>query len=283
MPNGQTPAAGTVRLYSRYSNPEYSPALRQATLAADGTFRFDGLTLAGYVLYAYDQASRWRAVSPAVTLATLGEVAPANLTFVGLGTVSGRVLNIDSSSAGDAPVQVRSLNPTFGQFWNVRTDAAGYYQVANVPVGGVGVTAGDVASGLFAEGAGMLGSDGQALVIDLLLENNSTYFPVRLYDANATGLDIDANGKLGGVERRVPPGNGGGMRLEIETGGATTAFAGNASARSRLAAARWSRASRGWRASTSRVASTCRSTATSPATWTCSATRARRPSRRTCG
>jgi hypothetical protein len=227
MPNGQTPAAGTVRLYSRYANPEYSPALRQATLAADGTFRFDSLTLAGYFLHVHDQAGRWRAVSPVVTLATPAEVATANLTFVGLGTVSGRVLNIDSSSAGNAPVQVRSLNPTFGQYWNVRTDAAGYYLVANVPVGGVGVTAGDVASGLFAEGAAELANDGQALTIDLLLENNSTYFPVRLYDANATGFDIDANGRLSdsSVLRQSA---GGGMRLEIDTGGATTAFAGNA-------------------------------------------------------
>jgi hypothetical protein len=227
MPNGQSPAAGTVRLYSGYSNPEYSPALAQATLAADGTFRFDGLTLGGYLLYAYDQAARWRAVSPIVTLATPAEVATANLTFVGLGTVSGRVLNVDSSSAGNAPVQLRSLNSTFGSYWNVRTDAAGYYAVTGVPIGAVGIVAGDVASGLFAEAAGALASDGQALVIDLLLRNNSTYFPVTLFDANAMIHGIDADGRLVSGYSGAFTTSGPGVKLEIETGGATTAFTGN--------------------------------------------------------
>ena len=157
------------------------------------------MPLGQFQLKVYDEARGSAHSGPLVTLATPGQVVTKNLTFVGLGTVSGRVLNIDSSSAGNASVQVRSLNATFGSYWETRTDAAGYYQVTGMPVGRVAVLAGDVSQGIFAEASGTLATDGQDLVVDLLLKNNSTYFPVALYDANAQGYFVDQPGTVRGA------------------------------------------------------------------------------------
>jgi 5-hydroxyisourate hydrolase-like protein (transthyretin family) len=218
LPNGQTPAGGRIDL----SNAIIS---QTATLAADGSYRFDGLPLGEYQLKVYDESGGFRAAALRFQLLTPGQVATKNLTFVGLGTVSGRVFNIDSSSAGDTGVQVRSLNASFGRYQAARTDAAGYYQITGVPVGRVTITAGDVNQGIFAEASGTLATDGQNLVVDLLLKNNSTYFPVSLYDANGQAYHVSQPGTVRSNDSYVFSANGG-LKLELETGGVTTAFAG---------------------------------------------------------
>ena len=58
-----------------------------------------------------------------LVLDTNGQVVTANMTLVGLGTVTGRVLNPDNSSAPNLFVTVHSLDADFGGFqsrdWNV--------------------------------------------------------------------------------------------------------------------------------------------------------------------
>ena len=219
LPNGQTPAAGRIDLWNGVS-------IQTAILAADGSYRFDGLPLGQFQLKAYDSGGQLRAQALWFSLTTPAQVVTRNLTFVGLGTVSGRVLNIDSSSAGNTSVQIQSLNAAFGGYRSTRTDAAGYYQVTGVPVGRVAVLAGDVSQGIFAEASGNLATDGQDLVVDLLLKNNSTYFPVSLYDANGLGYFVDQAGTVRSSDGYDFSANGG-LKLEIETGGVTTAFAGS--------------------------------------------------------
>jgi hypothetical protein len=66
----------------------------------DGTFRADNLVFGSYTLVAYDAQNRVRAhVNDPIVLASPNQVAQTSMKFVGLGSVSGRVLNPNGSSA----------------------------------------------------------------------------------------------------------------------------------------------------------------------------------------
>jgi len=56
-------------------------------------------------------------VTTPIVLAAPNQVASANMKFVGLGRVEGRVFNPDGSSAIGLGVTLRSLNPGFGGFY----------------------------------------------------------------------------------------------------------------------------------------------------------------------
>ena len=223
-PDGQTPASDArVGLFG---------TLLQVN--ADGTFRFDNLTLRAYEVAAYDGQGRKRALATNIVLNQNGQIATVNLTFVGIGSVIGRVLNPNSSSAPNLDVQVRSLDPQFGGFQFPRTDAAGYYRADNVVVGAIVVSAGDASRGLLGEATGTLAHDGDTITLDILLRNNAITLPVTKSDANFFPFDVQrdasiANGLNGSYTGSSYTGQpGGGFFLDLVASGTANRFTGSA-------------------------------------------------------
>jgi hypothetical protein len=161
----------------------------------DGTYRVDGLPLKVYELTVRDADGRTRAHSKTpIFLLTPNQVAVANLKMVGLGSITGRVLNPDGSSAQGVFVQIRALNPEFGSYASSITNAGGFYGATNLAVGDVSVSAANAALHLRAEGLATLDHDGQTLTLDLLLQNNLTDLPTNRWDANNFVFDVQSDG-----------------------------------------------------------------------------------------
>jgi 5-hydroxyisourate hydrolase-like protein (transthyretin family) len=215
---------------------------------ADGQFLFEGLRIFDhsgnpilYRLEAYEGGElnaygayvggQLRGRVEDVIIETNGQIVTQNLVLVGLGTVEGRVLMPDSSSAGDMPVTVRSLTPVFGKTWSVRTDAAGYYTVERVPVGTCTVTSGDIDDQLWGEGEGEIVNNGDIITVDILLENNAITLPRDMFDANHFRFDVQEDGviKYGlySVFHPIPDlGINGGATLAIVADGTEYTFSG---------------------------------------------------------
>ncbi len=239
-PDGVTPAIGSASLYI----PGYYPSwVATAQAGADGQFRFDGLQLSAatptgpvtrpYIIYAHDQAGQRRAIRTGIELRVNDEVQVADLTFVGLGSVHGRVLNPDSSSAAGISVQIRSLHPTFGRSYNVTTDAAGFWEVLSVPVAAFSVRAGDVGRGLLGEAYGTLATHGDRAGADILLQSNAVDLPQTRYDGNNFLFDLQPNGSIhsGSVNAFLDTPTAlqrGASLLEVIADGTPTPFTGSA-------------------------------------------------------
>jgi len=188
-PDGQTPAGG-VTVYARSS--KYSASM---TTAGDGTYQFSTLPLDSYNLIFYDANGLQRAKASSIVLASDGEIVTRNFTMVGLGTVNGRVFEPNSGTGSpNMPVTVRALNPDFGRSYSMRTNAAGFYQVDQVPVGGIGVSAGDGSVQKLGDAVGILSGDGVVLPLDVTLQSNAVALPQTLYDGNYLDFPIPGNG-----------------------------------------------------------------------------------------
>jgi hypothetical protein len=188
-PDGQTPAGG-VTVYARSSN--YFGSM---TTAGDGTYLFSTLPLDIYELTIYGANGLLRAKAGSIVLASDGEIAIRNFTMVGLGTVNGRVLEPNSSTGSpDMPVTIRALNPDFGRSYSMRTNAAGFYQVDQVPVGGIAVSAGDGSVQKLGDAVGTLSGDGLVLTLDVALQSNAVALPQTLYDGNYFDFPIPGSG-----------------------------------------------------------------------------------------
>jgi len=189
--DGQTPVdGGTV----------YAGDVFSTTIKPDGTYRFEGLPLTetGYVLRVNDKNGRLRAFTHApVPLTQNGQVATQNFTFVGLGIVRGQVKYASNgTTAAGFAVTVQSLNSEFGGVHSGATDAAGFYEVADVPVGAFGVSAGDLSQQLWGEAQGTLAHDGDIAVVDILLQSNAIALPAGAVDANNFTFDVQEDGSL---------------------------------------------------------------------------------------
>ncbi len=235
-PDGQTPLADIL---VRVIYSAHEPVLTDA----NGVFRFESLPLKNYnSLMAYEDyqvhvsgeliPGRLRAIVRDVVLDTMGQTVVQDLVFVGLGTVTGRVLMPNSSSAAFMPVTVRSLNPDFDRSWSTETDAAGYYTVEGVPAGDFTVSTGDPAQQIWAEAAGTVTEDGQTVNVDMLLESNVITLPLNLYDGNLAKYDIQSDGTIrqgqSGLFVTQWSAKKGGAALEIINGGSTYPFDGDA-------------------------------------------------------
>ena len=215
-PDGQTPAAGvSVRVDNLTS-----------TTDANGNYRIDGLRLPPqYTLNVYDAQSRRRAYTRTPLKFTgPGQVITRDFTMVGLGTVTGRVLNPDSSSAQDLGVAVTSFHPDFGGGRYGATNAGGFYTVEDMPVGAFLVTTGNAAMQLLGEATGTLESHGATATVDIVLTSNAITPPVQRYDANNYGFDIQRNGATltGSAAFRAS----GGAVLDLVSGGVPQRFTG---------------------------------------------------------
>jgi hypothetical protein len=216
QPDGQTPAAG-VRV---------STSNQTVTTGADGGYRFDGLPLPPtYLISVVDAQNRLRVRSKSpIKLAFSGQVFTRDFTLVGLGTVTGRVLNPDSSSAQGLVVNVNSLNVELGGPRSATTNAGGFYTIDNMPVGPFSVSTGDVARLLLGEGAGSIDADGATATVDILLVSNAVTPPVVRFDANNYRFDVQRDGSLqtGSSAFR----DAGGLLLDVVSGGVPARFQG---------------------------------------------------------
>ena len=226
--NVTTPVAGaTVRLNQSYYNQ------RQTTSASDGSYSFTSVPLGTYSLQALDSQSRIRAVANNVSLNSNGDIAVRNLDFIGVGTVSGQVSDPGgAASPANIPIQLRSLNPDIGGYYNTSTDASGQYTIAGVPVGNFTVNATDSGRGYLGDASGKLDSDGQQATADIHLINNAVTLPVNLYDMNGFVFDIYQNGRIAGGTANQFYGDGnthsGGFLLTlIDPQSNTAAFTGS--------------------------------------------------------
>ena len=131
-----------------------------------------------------------------ITLDYNGQVVDLDLDLIGLGTVTGRVLMPDSSSAGDIAVTVRSLTPVYGRTYSATTDAAGYYTVERVSVGDIYVTSGNMAQQIWGQGEGEITDDGDSINVDIMLDYNAITLPRDIYDVNKFRYDIQEDGTL---------------------------------------------------------------------------------------
>ena len=225
-PNDAPVSAGTVSISSGGSGGT-------VTLEADGTFRFDNLVFGSYTLVARDAQNRIRAhVLTPIVLASPNQVAQTSMKFVGLGTVDGRVLNPDGSSAIGLSVQVRSLNPEFGGFRPPSsTNPGGFYEVVDIPVGDFTVSVTNPVLHLRGEAAGRIEQDGSAPTIDILLQSNLIDLPVNKWDANNFMFDLQKDASVlygtGNVFTGVYAGKTwGGLQLDVITGGTASRFTG---------------------------------------------------------
>ncbi|HXH07600.1 MAG TPA: Ig-like domain-containing protein, partial [Vicinamibacterales bacterium] len=226
-PDGITPATGgTVGV-------DFSST--RAPIGPDGRYRLDGLLLTppGYTLTAFDAQGRARAkVKQPIVLSVNAQVATADMTFVGLGTVRGQVVNPlapDGSGGADLTVTVRSLHPDFGRTYSARTNAAGFYEVEGVIAGDVTASVVHPALRLRGEGVGRIEGHGAVATINLTLQNNLIDLPATRWDANNARFDIqrDASVRAGGsAVFEASATASGASRLEIVRGGTAHAFAG---------------------------------------------------------
>lgn len=220
-PGGTLPAAGTAVRLTAFD------FLRQSTSGADGSFRFDAVPLGTYALEAVE-AGRLRARETGITLAANGDVVTRNLTLVGLGTVTGQVLNPDGTVAPGVGVRVQSINSVVGGFFTATTGTDGRYGVGGVPVGGFVVTA--TSGQTRGETSGHIDQDGQQVTADVHLLNNAITLPVNLWDANNFFFNVQPNGSILDGTNSFFRGdfgtNQGGMLLDLVSGGTADRFEG---------------------------------------------------------
>lgn len=217
-PDGQTPAAGSVRVVRQANGQVTTLAL------VNGAFSAQNLKLGAYTVEAYDASSAFRARSGVLTLTTNGQDLPVSLTFVGLGTVQGRVLHPSGGDVGNLTVTLRSFNATFGGFRSAQTDAAGNFVFGGVPVGAVNLTSSKASEQLIGETNGTLVTDGQLLALDLLLEANAVGLPTALNDVQDSSYGINTDGGLSGGTGSVFV--RGGAKLSLSASGTTVPFTG---------------------------------------------------------
>ena len=227
-PNDAPVSEGTVSIAGGFAN-------LTVPIAPDGTFRADNLNFGGYTLVAYDSAGRVRArVTTPIILAVPNQVVSTSMKFVGLGSVEGRVINPDGSSAIGLSVTVHSLNPGFGGFYSGgATNNGGFYAATNVPVGDFTVSVANIVLHLRGEGSGTIQQDGAAATVDILLQNNLVDLPLTRWDANNFTFDLQKDGSILHGTNDVFGGlyagkTWGGMQLDLIVGGTATRFTGAA-------------------------------------------------------
>lgn len=226
-PDGTTPVSGSrLRLISGATG-----RVLEATSAEDGSYRFEILTLGLYTLEAYDSNNRLRQRVSNVNLSTNGETVTRDVTFIGLGTVIGRVTNPDGTAAANAFITVRSANPIIASV-SVNTNAQGDYTAANVSVGNFTVTGSNPNGQLRGEVTGQIATDGETVTANVQLSSNTIVIgnETRYLDANRFEFTVFPNGSLPGGTNSAYFGNNqnfGGFLLDIVANGSANRFTGS--------------------------------------------------------
>jgi hypothetical protein len=209
---------------------------RQTATSLSGAFRFDVVPSNSYELDAVDSAGNLRARVTGVTLSTQGQQVVQNLTLTGIGTVTGRVLNPDGSTAPGASVSLQSQASGFGRTFSARSDVNGVYTIAQVPAGSFTATATLQSSGQFLLGQsqGQVVNDGSTVTADIQLVANVLQLPSTLFDANNFDYEIQQSGSIQDGKNQIFAGDSathrGGMLLDLVNNGVTSRFTGQGSA-----------------------------------------------------
>lgn len=163
---------------------------RSAATAADGTYRFETVSLGEVRIEAQDgQGNRGRTT---VGLSSSGQTVTANVAFLGKGTVTGTVRDGGGSAVAGTNVTAKS-NGIFGGSFSSVTDAGGQYSVEGVFVGPVSVAAQDPVSRMGGVAVGEIKAEGQTVTVDVTLAPSGTVTGV-VYRAGGTepasGVDV---------------------------------------------------------------------------------------------
>jgi len=231
-PDGVTPVSGIqVQLQGEVNLTTVS--------AANGSYQFVTVPTNTYTVSAYDSYGNLRATAGNVSLAVQGQTVTANLTLIGLGTVSGQITNPDTTVATGVGVTLTSLAPGYGSSFNSQSDVNGNYSFPEVPVGSFTVKAlTQATTGLLAGSAtGQIASNGSQVTANIQLAASA--FPVNLnqpsylYDGNNFPFDVAANGTIAdGFEYTFDgdfSANKGAMNLDVILGNSTSPFTGSSS------------------------------------------------------
>ena len=222
-PDGVTPEGGaTVVLIG--------PVNKNVVTGSNGTYSFASIPTGYYDISVRDAAVVTRAYVNGIQLQTSGSVITQNLTFVGVGSVSGTVTNQDGSPAQNFAITLTSQNSIIGGAQGVTTASDGTYIFAEVPVGKFTMAVNNLPVGEIGYGNGSITADGGSATVNIQIQGNSITLPVTLTDADGFTFAIYGNGTYSGN------GSSGGLNpfygtqaLNISVAGAYTGF-GNSGA-----------------------------------------------------
>ncbi len=213
---------------------------RQVSSGVNGSFRFDVVPANTYNLRAIDSIGNVRA-NATVIVATQAQLVTQNLTLSGVGTVTGRVLNPDGSTAPGASVLLQAQSSGFSRNFNAAADVNGVYKVSQVPAGSFTVTA-SLQNGtqrLIGLNEGQITTDGSTVTADIQLVANAIQLPFTLFDANNFDYEIQQSGSIQDGKSQIFLGdsqtNRGGMLLDIISGGSPLRFTGQGAANENFA------------------------------------------------
>ncbi len=205
------------------------PVSRQISSSGTGAFRFDIVPTGSYQLRAIDSSGNVRA-SVGVSLSTQDQVVTQNLVLSGVGTITGRVLNPDSTAAPGAAITLAIQGQS--RNFSVLTDVNGVYRFAQVPLGSFTVSA-RLQSGtqvLLGENQGALVTDGTTVTVDIQLLANVIQLPSTLFDANNFNYDLTQSATIAGGKSQIFGGDfashQGAFLLDLISGGSVSSFTG---------------------------------------------------------
>ena len=190
QPNGTTPVTGAiVRLFT------YNGEVRRIATDADGAYLMQSVPLGNYSLEALDSGNRRRALVASLNVSSNVQIQQ-DLTFIGLGTVTGQVRNPNASAASFLPVTIQSEFSGIGNLSSV-TDSAGRYTVTNVPAARFVASASNSIQTLSGAASGQLTQDGETVTADIQLLDSTITLPRSLFDANNFKFDVQTGGNAG--------------------------------------------------------------------------------------
>jgi hypothetical protein len=221
-PDGSTQVSGaTVRASG--------PVHRETNTGADGSYRFEGVPVGTYTLDAIDGAGRIRARATGVVLTASGDLVVRNLTFLGLGAVTGVVRDPEGNPVFSVSVSLRGNGPV-GGFFAATTDTDGSYRIFEVPVGPFVASAVESARNLLGETLGRVNEAGETVTADIQLLDNSVLLPVFRYDGSDFYFDVQGDGSVRSGVNAVFAGdfgaNFGSFFLDVVSQGTPNRFTG---------------------------------------------------------
>jgi len=216
QPDGETPVAGaTVNI-----NYGHAPVVT----AANGSFQFANMSLGHYSLSATDAAGYVRASISGVSLQSAGATVIQNLTFAGVGTVTGLVSNPDNSPAENTSLSVLSQNPAIGGTRYVNTGADGTYTVTEMPVGKFSIVVQGLSSNLTGYALGTMPSNGASVTANIQITTNTVTLPVSFTDGDNFPWLVSAAGTFySSPPLKLNPFYGG-QPLQVQVAGVTDDF-----------------------------------------------------------
>ena len=189
--DGVTPVVGaTVQISGGVS--------RSTTTDVNGNYQFTSIPTGYYAFSATDSNGHLRAAISFIPILNSGSTATQNLTFIGLGTVSGTVFNTDGSPDVNAPLTLNSQNSSIGGNINTTAGADGTYSLTNVPVGKFTVFVTNLPTGQVGYGSGSIAADQGTAAVDIHITGNAITLPVTLTDADGFSYSINGGGTYSG-------------------------------------------------------------------------------------